>query len=149
MPRSSSRKAQLREYLQARQPARINGAVWEELLAALAPISENYLRRLLRDTGLPFDQPWAGVRQESFETLEQSLLEMERIYSEGMESGDRAKAQVCRNAVIQAKDHARLSLKKAEPEKQARKQEMIQWMLVWLENPGVFPAWVALRKQRM
>jgi hypothetical protein len=24
---------------------------------------------------------------------------------------------------------------------------MAQWMLVWLENPEVFPAWVAARKR--
>jgi hypothetical protein len=34
-------------------------------------------------------------------------------------------------------------------EKKAQKEEMIQWMLVWLENPGIFPAWVKLRKVKM
>ena len=24
---------------------------------------------------------------------------------------------------------------------------MAQWMLVWLENPEVFPAWVEIRKR--
>jgi hypothetical protein len=24
---------------------------------------------------------------------------------------------------------------------------MIQWMQVWLENPGVFPVWVEIRKR--
>jgi hypothetical protein len=24
---------------------------------------------------------------------------------------------------------------------------MVQWMLVWLENPAVFPAWVDARKK--
>ena len=28
------------------------------------------------------------------------------------------------------------------------KEEMIQWMLVWLENPEVFPAWVEARKKQ-
>jgi hypothetical protein len=26
---------------------------------------------------------------------------------------------------------------------------MAQWMLVWLENPEVFPAWVEARKLQM
>jgi hypothetical protein len=24
---------------------------------------------------------------------------------------------------------------------------MVDWMLVWLENPGIFESWVGLRKQ--
>jgi hypothetical protein len=27
------------------------------------------------------------------------------------------------------------------------KAEMVDWMLVWLENPGIFEAWARLRKQ--
>lgn len=113
-------------------------------------MSESYLRRLLAENGIPVEQPFAGVRQKSFEELERSLLEMEEVYTRARESGDRARAQLCRNVVIQAKDHARLSARspKASPEKKIEKEEMIQWMLVWLENPGVFPAWVKLRKQK-
>jgi hypothetical protein len=48
--------------------------------------------------------------------------------------------------VITAKDHARLAMRKTNEEKRALKEEMILWMLTWLENPGVFPIWVALRK---
>ena len=35
------------------------------------------------------------------------------------------------------------------PEKRTQKEEMAQWMLVWLENPEVFPAWVEARKKSM
>ena len=31
-------------------------------------------------------------------------------------------------------------------EKRAQKEEMVQWMLVWLENPAIFPQWVKLRR---
>jgi hypothetical protein len=34
-----------------------------------APISESYLRELLRSTGFPFEQPNAGIRQHTFEEL--------------------------------------------------------------------------------
>jgi hypothetical protein len=76
---------------------------------------------------------------------------MEEVYTRARETGDLARAQLCRNAVIQAKDHARLAARspKTAPEKKAHKEEMIEWMLVWLENPGVFPLWVKLRKQKM
>ena len=95
--------------------------------------------------------PFGGVRQKTFDELERSLLEMEEAYTRASGSGDRGRAQQCRNAVIQAKDHARLAARspKASTEKKAQKEEMIQWMLVWLENPGIFPAWVKLRKVKM
>jgi hypothetical protein len=53
--------------------------------------------------------------------------------------------------VIEAKDHARLSARSpaASAEKKSQKEEMIQWMLVWLENPAVFAEWVKLRKGRV
>ncbi|MBI1789320.1 MAG: hypothetical protein HYR60_17435 [Acidobacteria bacterium] len=93
------------------------------------------------------EPPYGGVRQSGFEQLEQSLLELESIYS----GGDRERAAACRRAVIQAKDHARLASRnpRTSEEKRKQKEEMVQWMLVWLENPGVFPAWVAIRKRRL
>ena len=52
---------------------------------------------------------------------------------------------------MQAKDHARLAARSAKitPEKKVMKEEMVQWLLVWLENPGVFPAWVKLRRLKL
>jgi hypothetical protein len=140
--RSKSVKKQLREYLDEHHPAAITEAVWLELLMKLAPVSESYLRDLLRETGLPFEQPYAGVRQHTFEELEQSLREMLVIYREAGATGDRDKARHCRRQVIAAKDRAKFAAKK-KPEK----TEMAEWMLVWLENPAVFPAWVEARKK--
>jgi len=117
----------------------------------LSPVSESYLRRLLAEMEIPVEPPFGGVRQKTFEELERSLLEMEEVYSRAAESGDRTLAQQCRNVVIQAKDHARLAARGANTpiQRKAVKEEMIRWMLVWLENPGVFPAWVKLRKPKM
>jgi hypothetical protein len=121
------------------------------LAAILAPVSESYLRRLLAETGLPVELPYGGVKQKTFEELEQSLIEMERVYTPAKEHGDSALAQLCRNAVIQAKEHARLAARspKTSNAKKAAKEEMARWMLVWLENPAIFPEWVKLRKPKM
>jgi len=96
-------------------------------------------------------QPLAGVRQGSFPQLEESLLEMGAAYREALESGDRERARRCRRVVIQAKDHARLAAlnRRTAPRKRTEKEEMVRWMLVWLENPPVFPGWVKLRKRAM
>lgn len=120
-------------------------------METLAPISESYLRHLLAETGIPVEPPFGGVRQKTFEELEQSLVEMEEVYTRAKEAGDRSRAQLCRNAVIQAKDHARLAARShnTAPAKKAVKEEMVQWMLVWLDNPGVFPVWVKLRRPKL
>ena len=146
---TSSHKQRLREYLAAAQPAVIDEAVWKDLLAKLTPVSESYLRELLRDTGLPFEQPYAGIRQHTFEELEQSLDEMLRVYADAKTAGDRERARYCRRQVIAAKDRAKFlgHAAKTLPEKRTQKEEMAQWMLVWLENPEVFPAWVEARKR--
>jgi hypothetical protein len=144
-----SRKQALREYLAARQIAAIGENEWRELLRALEPVSESYLRELLRATGLPFVQPYAGIHQKSFEELERTLRKMLEIYTEATGTGDRRLARYCRRQVIAAKDRARFIAgnPKTTPKKQAQKNEMAQWMLVWLENPAVFPAWVEIRKR--
>jgi len=145
---SSSVKQRLREYLAAERPAAITEAVWRHLTTLLAPVSESYLRDLLRDTGLPFEQPYAGIRQHTFEELEASLREMLEVYTAAV-GQDPARARYCRRQVIAAKDRAKFlaASPRTAPGKKAEKQEMAEWMLVWLENPEVFPAWVEARKR--
>jgi hypothetical protein len=149
--RSKSKKHRLEEYLRENHPAAISEQHWRELLTLLAPISETYLRDLLQATGLSIAQPFGGVRQTSFENLEVSLLELENEYSKAVASLDRARATACRRVVIQAKDRARLISRneKVDPERRRQKAEMAEWMLVWLENPGIFESWVALRKKSL
>jgi hypothetical protein len=149
--KDSSIKRRLHERLAARPPSAIAEAVWKDLLDALAPVSESYLRELLRATGLPFDQPFAGILQHTFEELEESLAAMGLVYAEAAAAGARERARYCRRQVIAAKSRARFlaASQRASPEKRAQKEEMVQWMLVWLENPDVFPAWVEARKKTL
>jgi hypothetical protein len=149
--RGKSVKQQLRKMLAAGQPPAITETVWQSLLERLAPVSESYLRDLLRDTGIPFHQPYAGVRQHTFEELDQSLREMQQIYADAITVDNRERARYCRRQVIAAKDRARFLAQnpRTSPDKKAQKEEMVQWMLVWLENPEVFPAWVEARKKTL
>src|SRR5262249_8204375 len=115
---------------------------WHELLLHLAPVSESYLRDLLRDTGLSIAQPYAGVRQHTFEELEHSLRELLQVYEEANAGGHRDRARYCRRQVIAAKDRAKFLA-----DKHPEKAEMAQWMLVWLDDPSMFPAWVEARRR--
>ncbi len=149
--RSKSVKQGLRDYLAAAQPAAITEKVWGDLMMRLAPVSESYLRDLLRATGLPFEQPFAGIRQHTFEELEQSLRELAKVYEEASAAGERDRARYCRRQAIGARERAQFLARnpRTPPERAADKEEMAQWMLVWLENPAVFPAWVDARKRAL
>lgn len=93
----------------------------------------------------------AKFRQHTFEELEQSLRDVLAAYMEAAGAGDSARARECRRQVIAAKDRAKFAAAnpKTAAEKKVVKAEMAQWMLVWLENPEVFPAWVDARKRAM
>ncbi len=147
--RGKGKREALGAYLEARRPERIAEADFEELLGALAPVSETYLRRLLRETGVPLAPLVCGIRQDSFENLERTLLDMELEYAAAVARGDASRVRACRRAAITAKDHARLSLRgsKLTAEERAAKEEMVLWLLTWLENPGIFATWLDLRKR--
>jgi hypothetical protein len=136
-----SKKQRLDEYLRENHLDAIPEEHWRQLVTLLDPISEKYLRDLLQATGLPIAQPFGGVRQSSFGDLEASLLELEAEYAKAVANRDS----------MQAKDRARLISRneKIDPEKRRRKAEMVEWMLVWLENPGIFESWVSLRKKSL
>jgi len=149
-PGRSSTKRRLTEFLSLHRPERITEAVWFELRARLAPVSDSYLRDLLAATGIPFDQPWAGIRQHTLGELEASLREMLAAYLAATAAGNRDRARYARRQVIAAKDRAGFAARHpgGSAEKRALKEEMAAWMLVWLENPELFPAWVDARKRR-
>ena len=135
------KRADLHRWLEREQPVRIGEAEWTALSAELNGISASYLRRLLRESGVPLDPLIEGVRQETFEALESSLLKLLAEY----ESGNPARRQSVRKLVIEAKEHARWAARK--PERREDKVEMALWMLTWLENPPLFPQWVRLRRR--
>jgi hypothetical protein len=143
--RKPTQRARLAEL--ARGLERVGPAEFAALREALAPVTESRLRRLLRDSGLPLAPLVAGVRQDDFPSLAASLLDLHAELTAARRRGDRATESRCRKLVIEAKDHARWAAKRAaDPARRAAKEEMAVWMLVWLENPDIFPAWLGARK---
>jgi len=121
------------------QSFRIGEVEFEAIRRALSPITENYLRKLLRESGVPLAPMVEGVRQGTFEELAESLTKLTIEY----ERRDPAARAAVRSLVITAKDHARWAAK--DPAKRVAKEEMALWLLTWLENPPLFPEWVRLR----
>ena len=139
MPNTSvTKKVQLQNWLKT-----INGPVTVDSLALLPeqlmPLSDQYLRKLLRESGHPLHPLVEGVRQDSFDNLARTLNALEAFYS----NGSKLTKAHCRQLVKEAKLHAQM----AERRLPGSKQEKIEWMRLWLENPAVFPAWVQLRRR--
>jgi hypothetical protein len=102
------------------------------------------LRKVIRECGLPLSPVVEGVRQESFAELERTLTALSGEYEREQ---DRERRRVLRRLVITAKDHARFASRRSKDEaKRREKEEMVLWMIVWLENPVIFPQWVKLRR---
>ena len=123
----------------------IGEVVWERIAEALAPVSQNYLRKLLRSTGLAMSPLVEGVCQKTFAGLERTLSALQQEY----ELAAPERRRRIRAEVISAKDHARWALQKPglAADGKAAKEEMLLWILTWLENPGLFSAWLAIRKR--
>jgi hypothetical protein len=142
-----SRAALVSAWLAEHAPAIVGLAEFAELQRTLAPISDSSLRRLLRSSGAALHPLAAGVDQDSFPALRDSLIALASCY----ELGDAPTRRNARSIVITAKDHAKLAARnsRVDPQKRTRKAEMAAWMLTWLENPTVFPAWVSLRMKTL
>ena len=120
----------------------IGEAEWQELRGAFP----TFRRQPARECGIPIDAPWSGIATHSLDELEASLRQFSLVY-EGRPDLQR----YCRDQVIAAKDRARWIAKssKVEEEKRRLKLEMTKWMLVWLDDPAMFPQWAQIRRQTM
>jgi hypothetical protein len=128
-----TKRAKLTEWIARCQPSIIGQPEFEQLTEELSPITDSYLRKLLRECGVPLAPMVEGVRQSNLGALELSLLALLAEY----EAGDAEHRQAVRKLVITAKEHARW----------AGKAEHVLWLGTWLENPPLFPAWARLRKR--
>lgn len=135
VPSGITKRQRVLDFAASRGWTRIGESEWGELRAALPDVSVG----VIQSAGLAIDVPWCGVRQHTFEELEGSLRAFSAVYA--------ARADlrlVCRAQVIAAKDRAKW-LARSKP----YKAEMVEWMLVWLGDPSVFPVWaeaLAMRK---
>jgi len=136
-----SRKKRVAAWIALRNPIRVGAGEVEEAAKALPDVPAKELRRLLRDCGLPCEALVEGVRQSSFEELERTLLALSNAYEQ--------EPATARMLVIEAKDHAKFAWRRLTGEARAERERMMEWMLIWLENPPLFPAWNAARRARL
>ena len=138
----STNRSELIRLIAANRWTRIGESERAILVAAIPNLSAADLRR----SPVPVDPPWQGVVQRTLEDLESSLRAFSEIYA-----GRADLRRFCRNEVIRAKDHARLASRnrRLSEDKRRMKSEMVEWMLVWLDDPAMFSTWVDLRRRKL
>jgi hypothetical protein len=126
-------------------------AARDELARRFPSVSATGLRRILRASGISLHPMVEGVRQDTFESLERTLISLRSEYLDRKRRGERREAQPCRNVVIEARRHTELALRnrRTGDQKRREKTEMLLWIRTWLENPDAFPVWLLLRKRRL
>jgi hypothetical protein len=136
------------EHIRSTGAVFIDAATRDALARRFPTVSPNRLRHILRGTGLDLDPLVEGVRQDTFQNLERTLLALRTEYLARHERGGRPEAQPCRDVVIEARRHAELAQRNrnVSDEKRRQKSEMRLWILTWLENPDAFAVWLPLRK---
>lgn len=130
-------RAQILEWLTRQGARRVDEAMAARLRAEFPEVSASTLRKALRESGLPLDPLVEGVRQETPEDLERTLLALAAEY----EQGDAARRAGVRALVLTARRHTELAARRKP------KDEELLWLRTWLENPLVFPAWARLRRR--
>jgi hypothetical protein len=130
-------RAEILGWLRSQGAPRVDEALAARLRAEFAGISESTIRRALRESGLDLDPMVEGVRQDTLEDLERTLLALAAEY----ERGDAARRGQVRALVLTARRHTELAARRKP------KHEELLWLRTWLENPLVFPAWARLRRR--
>lgn len=140
----TSKRAKLAARIEGVQ--RIDESIWEELKRDLAPISDSYLRSLLRESGCQLPPLIEGVRTTDLAEAERTLCALAAEYEPASEESRKS----CRSLVLDAKQRLRWRLKRTgEPVGSVGTilEEMLLWTSTWLENPVLFPEWVSLRRK--
>ena len=151
-------------YLQDHRPRLVDESVLHAIethihgeLSRQRPVSRSYVLEVVSSTeievarslgGLPVDLR-RRVHVGGEEDAAASLIDLQREYQAARDARDSERARdVCR-AVRQGKQRLRLILRRpsVSREKRAEKQELLEWFLVWLENPKLFSEWLGLRRR--
>jgi hypothetical protein len=162
--KGASVKSFLLNYLKEDPPSLVDRQVLSALcreadraLGRDRPVSRAYVLDVLSETGILIDRSLGGlpvdlrgrVHFHDLEAAEASLSDMTREYETARAAGDKLRAEDCRRAVRKGKDRLKLILRRSNlsAQKRKEKQELLEWFLVWLEAPPLFPAWVELRRR--
>ena len=97
----------------------------------------------------PYDAMFRNILKFSdFRQTLASLRQLENLRKKFVAEDDREGLRLLREIAMKGKNRASMISKneRVAPEKRAEKQEIVEWFIIWLQNPEVFENWVALRQ---
>ncbi|HEY6292788.1 MAG TPA: hypothetical protein VI455_14665 [Terriglobia bacterium] len=130
-----------------------------------APPSLSYIATVLRQAGTPVDyeDPYTDpvippryanrlqgtLKFDNLSAGEASLRSLDAAFQEYVSASDHTGAALVRKLVLRGKQRAQslAGSPRVNPEKRREKTEIASWFRVWLESPGLFFAWLEVRKQ--
>ncbi len=102
---------------------------------------------------LKLDPPYRDVLEgllafSSFAEAEETILRLENLCHQYRSASDKKGMEYCRRIATLGRRRAELISRnrRVRREKRLQKQEIASWFKVWLETPGIFADWLALRK---
>jgi hypothetical protein len=114
----------------------VTPAIFEQLLKQTNS-TPGYLKRLLRNQPIPLHPLIEGIRQADLDNLVRTLTNLSQIYE--------SEPAPARAAVLESKTHTQILIAR-NPQDPWRKQVLLH-LNTWLENPQIYPLWVALQKR--
>lgn len=98
----------------------------------------------------PYEAAFRNVLKFSdFEQAENSLKRLDNLRKQFARKGDKAGLRRVQETVIKGKQRAQMIARNASvnERKRAEKAEIAEWFTVWLQQPELFPDWLALRQR--
>jgi hypothetical protein len=98
----------------------------------------------------PYDKILSGILCfKTFADCEITLQRLEDLRRDYSSRGDLRGVEQCRTVALLGRKRAEAISrnKKVTPQKRDQKRELASWFRIWLENPGIFPEWLSLRKE--
>jgi hypothetical protein len=102
---------------------------------------------------LQIDPPYCEVFDgllsfSSFAEAEVTINRLEKLYQQYMRASDKKGMEYCRQIASLGRRRAELIScnKRVSQHKRLHKKEIATWFQIWLETPGIFMNWLALRK---
>ncbi len=115
------------------------------------PPSKLYLMNILSADSIDIDRRLGGVPVDLRNrirtgTLKDARSSLSAMAREHAAAEDAVRAEDIRRSVRDAKDRVKFLLQRnLSPDQRQVKEEILRWILTWLENPHVFETWVAIR----
>jgi len=145
-----SRKSLVLDYLRIHHPPEVTPEVLRDIRRHTSA-SQRYILDLAEQAGVPVSRELGGIPLDLAARLHLHDLTSAEAFLRDLHQDYASRPDDCRRTVLRARRRLESMLRRPglSPEKRAEKEEILSWVRVWLEAPGLFPAWLDLRHRAL